>query len=162
MRLLIARHGLAGEHGDPRYPDDNERPLTAEGRQRFGDTVKWLAKQGLKPEIVATSPLVRCRQTAELLARHVETAPPVIELPALAPGSDLRAVLNWTAQQSCDQLAWVGHAPDVSLMAAALLGSRSASLRFPKGAIAAIEFADGVERNEGQLLWLVTAKILGC
>ncbi len=45
MKLYIVRHGLAGEHGDPRYPDDRLRPLTDEGRKRFANTVKALRRR---------------------------------------------------------------------------------------------------------------------
>jgi phosphohistidine phosphatase len=163
MKLYIIRHGLAGEHGDPRYPNDRMRPLTDEGRKRFGDTMKHLANVGLEPEIVATSPLVRCRQTAEIVIDRVRGKPKLVELPALEPGSDLDALIEWTNQQSKDEVAWVGHAPDVSDLAAALLGPRGETvIRFAKGAIACIAFDGPVARGAGELHWLVTAKVLGC
>ena len=62
----------------------------------------------------------------------------------------------------CEELAWVGHAPDVGDMTKALLGSSSGEIRFAKGGIAAIHF-DGLPAvGRGELWWLVTAKILGC
>ena len=163
MKLYIIRHGLAGEHGDPRYPDDHMRPLTDEGRKRFADSMKRLADVGFEPEIVATSPLVRCRQTAEIVVDRVRGKPKLTELAALEPGSDLDALVDWTNQQEHDEVAWVGHAPDVSDLAAALLGPRGeTAIRFAKGAVACIAFDGGVARGAGELQWLVTAKVLGC
>jgi phosphohistidine phosphatase len=163
MKLYIIRHGLAGEHGDPRYPDDRLRPLTEEGRKRFADTMKHLAGVGFQPQVVATSPLVRCRQTAEIVVDRVRGKPKLIELPALEPGSDLDAIINWTNEQSKDEVAWVGHAPDVNHLAASLLGPRSeTAIRFTKGAILCIAFEGDVARGAGELQWLVTAKVLGC
>jgi len=162
MKLYIIRHGLAGEHGDPGYPDDRLRPVTDEGRKRFTDTVKYLAKADLEPEVVATSPLVRCRQTAEIVVERVRGKPKLVELTALEPGSDLDALVRWTNEQQADAVAWVGHAPDVNDLAAALLSENAdAAIRFAKGAVASIAFEAPLRRGSGELQWLVTAKILG-
>jgi phosphohistidine phosphatase len=162
MKLYMVRHGLAGNHGDPRYPDDRLRPLTDEGRKRFANTVKALAATGMKVSLIATSPLVRCRQTAEILAERMGGKPKLVELDALAPGSDLNALIDWTNNQAMDSVAWVGHAPDVNDLAGQLIARGYAQIRFAKGAVAAIEFDDLITRRGGELLWLVTAKILGC
>ncbi len=163
MKLYIIRHGLAGEHGDPRYPDDRLRPLTDEGRKRFSNTIKHLADAGMAPQIVATSPLLRCRQTAQIVVERASNKPTLLELTALEPGSDLEALIEWTKDQQIEEVAWVGHAPDVSDLAAALIGDRcNAAIRFAKGAVACIAFDDSVARGTGELQWLVTAKMLGC
>ncbi len=75
MKLYIVRHAWAGEHGDPRYPDDRLRPLTEEGSRRFATVVKKLVDRGFRPRLVATSPLLRCLQTAEIVAEHVPGRP---------------------------------------------------------------------------------------
>jgi phosphohistidine phosphatase len=161
MRLYIVRHAWAGERNVVKYPDDAARPLTDDGRKRFGRMVKRLAEAGWQPSLLATSPLVRCRQTADLIAAHVEGAPKIAELDALAPGSDLEQLVRWS-QGKDDGLAWVGHAPDVGLLAARLIGGGSGAIDFAKGAVASIKFEDGLAIGEGQLEWLVTAKVLGC
>jgi phosphohistidine phosphatase len=163
MKLYIVRHGLAGEHGDPRYPDDRLRPLTDEGRKRFSETTKRLVESGFEPGIVATSPLIRCLQTAEIIVDRVRGKPKLVEIAALEPGSDLDALVEWTAEQQTDEVAWVGHAPDVSDLAAGLLDDDATSrIRFAKGAVACIVFDGRIARGEGELQWLVTAKVLGC
>jgi phosphohistidine phosphatase len=162
MKLFIVRHAWAGEHGDPRYPDDRLRPLTDEGRKRFAMVVKRLEDRGFGPSLIATSPLVRCRQTADLVAAGVPGKPRIVERAELAPGSDLAALIEWSAQQEEQPLAWVGHAPDVGYLAAALIGDGSASLRFAKGAVCAIEFDGPPAASRGELQWLATAKLLGC
>lgn len=163
MKLYIIRHGLAGEHGDPRYPDDRLRPLTDEGRKRFSNTMKHLADAGMTPQVVAASPLIRCRQTADITVERVSGKPQLVELSALEPGSNLDALIQWTNDQQKEEVAWVGHAPDVSDLAAALVGDRrNAAIRFAKGAVACIAFDGDVARGAGELQWLVTAKVLGC
>lgn len=162
MIVYIVRHGLAGDHDSERWPDDGLRPLTPKGRKRFARFAKALASRGVQPTIIATSPLVRCRQTADIFASRVHGNPTVVELDALAPSSQLDPLLRWTAEQARDhqEVAWVGHAPDVEELAAALIGDTQARIRFSKGAVAAIDYTPG-EQIIGRLLWLVTAKILG-
>ncbi|MEX2140258.1 MAG: phosphohistidine phosphatase SixA [Pirellulales bacterium] len=162
MKLYIVRHGLAGEHGDPRYPDDRLRPLTDEGRKRFADTMRRLADMGFAPQVVATSPLVRCRQTAEIVVESVRGKPKLVELSALQPGANLDSLIQWTNDLGKEEVAWVGHAPDVSDLAAALVSDRGdAAVRFAKGAVACVAFDGEVARGAGELQWLVTAKVLG-
>lgn len=160
MLLYLVRHAFAGQHGDPRYPDDALRPLTKKGRKRFNRVVKRLARRGFAPTLVATSPLVRCRQTADVICDRQWTAPEVVELDALKPGSELDALVNWTNEQGAEEVAWVGHAPDVDELAATLLGGPAGALVFAKGAIAAIEFDDHLVVGQGRLRWLVTPKVL--
>ena len=68
MDLYIVRHAWAGQRDDSRWPDDGMRPLTAEGKERFARVVRKLADAGVAPGIIAASPLVRCVETAEILA----------------------------------------------------------------------------------------------
>jgi phosphohistidine phosphatase len=161
MLLYITRHAWAYEHGDPRWPDDSQRPLEEEGVARFTRVVQMLAQRDFAPKIVATSPYVRCRQTAEIVAAHTAHTPEVVELEALEPGNDIDALVKWTAESGRDSVCWVGHSPDVERLTALLLGDKTASVRFAKGATAAIAFDDEVGRGAGELQWLATAKLLG-
>jgi phosphohistidine phosphatase len=162
MHLYIIRHAWAYDHGDPRWPDDSKRPLEDEGAERFKKVVKALAKRGFSPELIATSPYKRCRQTADIAAEQTSSKTKVVELEALTPGSDLEKLLEWSNAQKVDSLAWVGHSPDVEHFAATLLsGDDSASVRFAKGSAASIEFDDDIAPAAGELQWLVTAKLLG-
>jgi len=164
MILYIVRHAWAGHFGDPAWPDDFQRPLTENGKARFCRVVEALVERGFAPQIVATSPLVRCRETAEIIRDVVPNHPRVVALDELAPAGSVQALLEWTLETAgdLDQVAWVGHAPDVGQLTAALIGDGAAWFRFAKGAVAAIEFDEALEPGEGELRWLVTAKLLGC
>jgi phosphohistidine phosphatase len=161
MFVYIARHAWAGERGDPQWPDDSLRALTPEGIERYTKVVKLLAGRGFEPERIATSPYTRCRQTADLIAKHVKGQPKIEELAALEPGSELAPLLDWTNAQPDADVCWVGHSPDVEELAAALIGDGDACLRFAKGAVAAIGFGDQALAGVGELYWLITAKSLG-
>lgn len=161
MLLYIARHAWAGERGDPRWPDDSLRSLTPEGVERYTTMVKLLAERGFAPGRVATSPYTRCRQTADVIAKCIKPAPPIDELAALEPGSDVEALIEWTNVHDDAEVCWVGHSPDVEGLASALIGDGGSNVRFAKGAIAAIEFNGQIGEDAGELRWLVTAKVLG-
>lgn len=160
MYIYIVRHGLAGERDSAQWPDDSDRPLTSEGKIRFRRVAEMLTQRGVAPRRIATSPLVRCRQTAELLKAELPDETTLEELEALAPGSDLKALMAWTRQADGEDVAWVGHAPDVEELTAALIGDGSAGICFKKGAVAAVRF-DNLSAGHGELEWLVTAKSLG-
>ncbi len=162
MQLYIVRHAYAGQHGDPRYRDDSLRPLTTKGRKRFRSLVKKLSKRGFAPLLVATSPFTRCRQTAEIVAERAHSSPTVVSLDSLTPGSDLNALVAWSNEQGLEEIAWVGHAPDVNNLLAGLLACGADTFSLSKGAVASIAFDEEIELGKGELRWLVTQKILDC
>ena len=161
MFIYIARHAWAHEFGDPRWPDDSQRELEVDGAERYMRVVETMAERGFAPEAIATSPYVRCRQTADLIAQYTSAQPPVTELAALEPGSDFEALVAWSQEANCQQICWVGHAPDVGNLTAALVGDHRADIRFAKGAIAAVKIFEPLGHSCGELYWLVTAKSLG-
>jgi phosphohistidine phosphatase SixA len=163
MLLYIIRHAWAEDRNDLLWADDGHRPLTAEGKARFARMVEILAAGPFAPEIVATSPLVRCGQTAELVSKGLARRPKIVELSALAPGGELAGLLAWTDREAKrkEQIAWVGHAPDVSHLAGELLGAPPWAIHFSKGAIAALAFAGLPRAGRGELRWLMTGKALG-
>lgn len=161
MLLYIVRHAWAEERDEHRWPDDAQRPLTVDGQKRFNKVLKKLADIRFAPAVIASSPLLRCMQTAELIAKRFPSRPRIVPLDALAPGSDLSALIEWTAQHEDTDVAWVGHSPDVEQLAALLISNGSLSMRFRKGAVMSILFEDGIAEGKGQLQWMATAKLLG-
>ncbi len=168
MILYIIRHAWAGHYGDPQWPDDFQRPLSTAGKERFAAFAQKLAGRGFLPQAVATSPLVRCRQTAEQVVDAVEKASDrqveLVEHEALVPGGNFDELLAWTSKRAedLDQIAWVGHAPAVGRLTATLIGQPGGAIRFAKGAVAAVRFHLTPEPGDGELRWLLTAKMLGC
>ncbi len=163
MDLFIIRHAWAAQRSDTAYPDDSLRPLTDKGCERFARMVEALVPRGLKPHLIVTSPMLRCVQTAAILAKAIGEKTKVIERKELLPGGDPKHLLAGTEKHASglDQVAWVGHAPDVGYLAAALLGLDNGWLDLKKGAIAALAFPGSPELARGELQWLVTAKVLG-
>jgi phosphohistidine phosphatase len=163
MDLFIIRHAWAAERGDPAYPDDALRPLTEEGRSRFERMIEALVPCGLKPQLIVTSPILRCVQTAEILAAALGEKAKLVHRKELLPGGDPKLLMAWTEKHAAgrDKVAWVGHAPDLGYLAAGLIGLENGWLDLKKGSIAQIGFPESPEFGRGELRWLLTAKILG-
>lgn len=157
-RLYVVRHAVAEDPGPG--IDDHARRLTGKGRKRFARMVRRLARVGLEIDAIATSPLVRCRETAEILAAELGGRPRIELLDALAPSSDWQAVVEWTVDQDAARVAWVGHAPCVGRLVSLSIGDGSAAIRMQKGAVAAVSLDDG-PGQPGELDWLVTPELLG-
>ena len=162
MILYICRHAWAAGLHNTQATCDGERELSSQGRRRYADVVEKLIPRDFAPGLIATSPLVRCRQTGELIARGISGQPETMQLDALAPGAYLDELIRWTGQQTYPQVAWVGHMPDVAGMTVALTRDRSGSVFFAQGSIAALRFDESPQLGGGELLWLLSAEDLGC
>lgn len=160
IQLYLVRHAIAEERG-PEWPDDRLRPLTADGRQRMERAVKGLVELGVSVDEILTSPLVRTRQTADILGQGLRGRPRVVEFPALEPGERSKAVFTaLTEYADRTSLALVGHEPGIGELAAALIGLR-APLAFKKGAVGLIEVAMlPPSPGAGELRWFATPRVL--
>ena len=160
IELYLVRHAIAAERG-PKYPDDRLRPLTPAGSKKFAASVPALTEMGVTIDFVLTSPLVRARDTAMLLAAGLKPKPAVTEVEGLAPGGRPQAITEAirTHTKKHRRLALVGHEPDLGELAARLLGARG-SVEFKKGGICLIETDGATPTGPGTLRWMLTPKAL--
>ena len=157
-RLFLIRHGIAAKRADV-YPDDGKRPLTGRGVAGLRREARGLAALGVSIDQVLTSPLVRARQTAELMAADLGGAP-IANVASLAPGGKYSDVLDDLARYARRaNIALVGHEPDISELERRLLGVRGA-MPFKKGAVCCIEFDALPPTGPGHLLWFATPQML--
>jgi len=155
--LYIIRHAVAEDVAAD--GTDGSRRLTPKGRRRFSRLARRLVRCGIDVDLIATSPLVRTRETADLLAAVLPNQPPVAVVEALAPGSNWHAIAAWTQAQPARRVAWVGHAPCVGRLVARAIGDGTASVAMDKGAVASISCGDGLEQA-GVLEWLAVPDLM--
>ncbi len=159
FELYLIRHGVAAERGD-NYPDDTKRPLTNEGVQKLRREAKALIALDLTFDVILTSPLVRTRQTAEIIGAAFRNAPPVVNMPSLAPGGAHNSIIEeLTKQHRRHRIALVGHEPGLGELAGRLIGLRK-PLEFKKGAICRIDVTALPPTGPGRLRWFLTPRIL--
>jgi phosphohistidine phosphatase len=157
--IYLVRHAIAAERGDD-WPDDTKRPLTERGISRFKESVGGLKELDAVIDEIFTSPLVRARQTADLLAAGVDGRPSVKLLDALAPGTPPATVMAQLAKAAKRRrIALVGHEPDLGELAAYVIGARR-PMPFKKGGICRIDVAGLTSKAAGTLVWFVTPKVL--
>lgn len=147
MRLLLLRHGIAEDAGPRTGHRDAPRELTPEGAERMRAAADGMAALGVGAEALLTSPLIRCRQTADIVGARLGLAP--TEVAGLAPGMDLGdlgdALLGWPDAGS---VMVCGHQPDLSEVVADLTGG--AYVEFRKGSLALLD-VDAVRPGGGRL-----------
>ena len=159
VELYLIRHGEAAERGDE-YPDDSKRPLTSQGIARLRKEAKALEALGVGFDHIITSPLARARQTADAFAETFRQRPTMSTSDALAPAGTPAAGIQEVAHHARKaRIAVVGHEPNMSELAARLIGAR-APLAFKKGAVCRIDFESFPPTGAGQLRWFVTPKML--
>ena len=136
MNVLILRHGPAGDKGacQRRGLSDDERPLTPGGRRKTGKAADGLARLLESVDVIACSPLLRARQTADILARRFKNARRVV---------------------------WAQLKPDAGCdtVIAALLGCRGLKLELKKAGSCLLSL-DKPRRGAAKLVWLLQPKQL--
>lgn len=159
MRVYIVRHAIAEARG-PVWPVDEDRPLTPRGIERMREIALRLADRGVQVERIWSSPVLRARQTADLIAPLWTTGRVVEEVAELATGqAPARAGVALAARPQCASVALVGHEPQLGSLTAWMIGAE-APLPFKKGGVARVDFPDGIAAGQGQLAWLVTPKLV--
>jgi len=161
-QLTLLRHAKSVQ--DPTYAVDRERPLAERGRGDAEVMGKFLAQADLVPDLIASSPAVRARQTAELLARTAgyETGIRWDEA-VYAAGPDVLLTVVRGLPDQVEHALMIGHNPGFEELAALLIGTEC-GVTLPTAAAAHFEI--DVDRwsevcaGAGRLQWLITPKLL--
>jgi phosphohistidine phosphatase SixA len=152
--LYLLRHAHAG-NPDGWSGDDDLRPLSEKGRRQASRLGEVLARWCEAPDLLITSPRVRARETAVLVAGglHVE----VVEDPRLARSFDAAQAAEIAAEIAAAHGAarpcLVGHDPDLSSVLGELIGLAEVPMR--KGALARVDFDDGIHAASGTIRLLL-------
>ena len=158
MTLYFLRHASAGEHlSTPKK--DEKRSLDKEGIEQCGYIGRALAGLDVQVDVIVSSPLKRCAQTASLVGNEVGYEGKLQLDPLLRPEAGLaefRKLLEKYARQ--EAIMVVGHNPNLSQFLGAVISDSGceASLELKKGAVAKVE----MRRTSGTLQWCVTPKLL--
>jgi len=156
VQLHLLRHAHAGDPMKWNGPDD-ARPLSEKGRLQAERLGLLLADASFEPDAIAASPKLRALDTARLVATPLGM--PVRVVDALAGPLDvetLEALLDSLGNPSRPVL--VGHDPDFSELAAALVGVAELPMR--KGALVRIDLTRPLEPGAGTLRWLLPPELL--
>jgi phosphohistidine phosphatase len=157
MELYFLRHGRAADAESWRGTDF-DRPLTDDGRERMAREAKAIVQLVPVIDRIVTSPLVRARQTAEIVAIALKATDRLVEDERLGAGFDLDRLAGiLRAHDDAAALMLVGHEPALSATIGRLIGGAAVELK--KGSLARVDLPDAA-RLAGELIWLVPPKVL--
>ena len=156
MEIYILRHGIAVPGGTPGY-SEMERPLTEEGRDKMLKAAKGIASVVGEVEVILTSPLKRAHETALLAAQRLSGEGKMKTFDSLKPGTPPESLLKALAPyRQKERLLVVGHEPDLSLFASALVGAKHSVLALKKGGLCRVDVDQLPPQEPGVLRWLLT------
>jgi phosphohistidine phosphatase len=157
MFLYFLRHGVAEER-ETWSADDALRPLTKKGESKLNDLADLLKKIDFQTDLIVTSTYRRAEQTAEIIARRLESLDRLVEDRRLEPGfgpAELTEIVR--DHPGVQSMLLVGHEPDFSETVSNLIGG--GRLVFKKGGLAKVEVFSQLPLR-GELAWLIAPGVV--
>ena len=161
MKLYLLRHGIAVEPGTAGITRDSERPLTPEGRLKLKRATAAMQAMELSFEVILSSPFVRARQTAEIVAHALQAEHRLQFAEELACGGSVRDLIRRLAAgvPAPESVLLVGHEPDLSELVSVLCtGEPRLAVAFKKGGLCRLSVEALRYGRCATLEWLLTPK----
>ena len=162
MDIYFLRHAIAGERDQDKYPDDTLRPLTKKGAKKLQRIAEGMLALDLSFDVIYTSPLVRAKQTAEIITRVFNADRKLRETDRLAPGGDPRELIDMInrARDEHASVLLVGHEPYLSdLISVLVVGDSSLPLTMKKGGVCKLSVGALKYGKCASLEWLLPPSI---
>jgi len=157
MELYVIRHAEAYPIGEAGAETDEGRPLTPNGEEQARKTAAALKRHGIAFDHLLSSPLVRARQTAEIVASGLADSKLEVEIiDSLAPGAKPKKLAKDLLKLEGERFAIVGHMPDLADWIAWVIGDKGAQIEMAKSGVAFVECSDAPKKGSGNLVWLAT------
>jgi len=155
MNVYFLRHAEAEEEAQ----DDFDRKLTAKGVEQAERAAKFLTKASLAPALILTSPVVRAKQTAEIVRKKFPKAGFAVA-DWLACGMALESCLANLEACGESEILLVGHEPDFSECISAWAGcSTGSGLHIRKCSLTGLDVRS-FSRGGARIEFLVPARIM--
>lgn len=162
MNLYIIRHAIAVESGTPGYEDDSQRPLTEAGRKKMKKIAKGLRQMDVELDAILSSPYVRARDTAKILADEFKMKNRIAYSDNLIPPGNFEKLIEEIREKhDVDNLALVGHEPMLSSLVSWLTtGNSGMNIVLKKGGVAYLVTDNLYEDHRATLMWLLSPSTL--
>ena len=152
MNIYVLRHGKAAPPSR-RVPSDHGRPLTGLGRRELAATGRALRRMKIRPDTLASSPLLRAVQTAETISKYVGADMEIWD--DLKPETDPNQTLDAIRSTGADSVMVVGHEPHLTSLISYMIAGRNASISLKKGGLACVRLP---VLGRGALRYILTPK----
>ncbi len=158
MLLYLLRHAEAENIA----ASDFQRRLTPKGEKQATLLGKFCQREGIIPELILSSPVLRARQTAEGVSRFLPEVPCQEATWAACGMAPAQALEELRVYKKFSSILLVGHQPDLGYLAAAFLGIHHArALRVRKGLLMGIETGSMLRLGGGELQFFIPVNFLG-
>ena len=161
MKLYILRHGIAVEPGSPGYENDADRPLTPEGESKLRQIAKAIEALEISFDLILSSPFLRARQTAEIVAGVLKARKRMELCESLTPGGSSKKLVDQLKRfhPLPDRVLLVGHEPYLSGLISLLVSGREAlAVTMKKGGLCMLSIESLTHGRCATLEWLLTPK----
>jgi phosphohistidine phosphatase len=163
MNVYILRHGIAVEPGTPGYSKDSDRPLVPKGERKLCQLADALEALEISFDLILSSPYLRARQTAEIVAEALKSRKRLSLTEELTPSGSPKKLVEFIhrIQPSPENVLLVGHEPYLSeFISLLLVGNTSLSVLMKKGGLCKLS-TDSLKADRcATLEWLLTPKIV--
>lgn len=162
MNLYIVRHAIAVQRGTPGYEDDSQRPLTDEGRKKMKKIVKGIHQLDIELDVILSSPYVRARDTAKILANEFEMKDKIAFSDNLIPPGNFENLIREIHEKyDVNNLALVGHEPMLSSLISWLAtGNTDMRITLKKGGVSYLSADNLFQDGRASLEWLLTPALI--
>ena len=159
MNLFLLRHGVAVDRGEFDYVHDAARQLTPNGRRQLRTIAAALRAMELRFDVILSSPLVRARQTAEIIAADLKLKQCFAVAEELKPGGSAKKLVQKISglKPGAENVLLVGHEPDFSeLISRFVTGHAGGGFALKKGGLAKLEIEKLRTGKCALLAWQLT------
>ncbi len=161
LTLYFMRHAKAEDPDRSLYPDDSKRPLSREGKKQIEEVAEGLDRTKLRVDRLFSSPYVRARETAAVVAEKIEFAGKTVYTDALCPHAGfggLRDLIDRCVDG--ETVLLVSHEPFLSAAVSGLLtGAADLPVAFKTAGVCCLDIVSRIPLR-AELRSLVPARIL--
>lgn len=163
MDLYILRHAIAEERSGSVPGGDSRRRLTAEGKKKMRRIAKAMKAAKLSFDLILSSPLVRARQTADIVAEVLRLANRLELSPALAADGNPKELIDELRRRHRRRksVLLVGHEPGLSRLISLLIsGETSTAIDLKKAGLCKLSVVTLHYGRCATLEWLLAPRLM--
>lgn len=161
MNLFVLRHGIAVERGAPGFENDAARPLTPKGKRQLRKAAAAMKKMDLRLDLILSSPLLRAKQTAEIVAVGLKLKKRLKFSDELQPDGNVKKLFLQIGElkPAPENILLAGHEPYLSRLISLLVsGGENMAVDFKKGGLCKLEAEKLRNGKCAALAWLLTPR----
>jgi phosphohistidine phosphatase len=161
MNLFILRHAIAVEPGSAGFAKDADRPLTPKGERKLWKIAEGFEQLEICFDWILSSPYLRARQTAEIVAEVLDIRKKLEFSEALTPGGSPARLIDTINSQKPkpENVLLVGHEPYLSELISLLIsGSKNIPVTMKKAGLCKLVVESLHNGQCATLEWLLTPK----